>query len=727
MEECIEGLVREMKGMMVDMDVYSCVFSSAYDTACLAMLPSEKSSKGSMFPKCLQWIIENQRVGGFWGEGYEYNSPTIESLPSTFACIIALKSWNVGHECIEKGLEFIHGNINKLLLEQSQLSGAQRFTIILPAMIELANSKGLEIFPKGVPDLVKSVFKERDNILQREGNAQALQAPLLHHLEALPLHLMDREFTKLLMVDLLENLGLGEYFTKEIQEMLGGIYKMWMEKGQGTTWEQFEKKQICMDSLAFRLLRMHGYNVSPSRFCWYLDNMEIRSHVEENYEEYLSSMLSVYKASHLMFDREIELEKARSFSKMLLEKAMSNNIWENFSTVYNLQDEIKYELRVPWLARLDHLVHRRHIERFEEGVMLWMGNGSYFRLPSRAHNILEELAKRNYSMRQSMYRDEIEKLERWVRKSGIQDLGFARQKTTYCFFASAAAICEPNMSLARMSSAKSGILVTVIDDFFDIHGSMDELQSFTDAIERWNGGGLTAHAKVLFCALDDHINTIAKQAFHQQARDITDHLRQIWYKAIKAWLKEAEWIRNSYIPSVEEYREVAMESIGLEQIVLPGVYLVGLEISNEIIHHDHHKKILELVTLSTRLLNDMQSYEREIKECKPNFVSLLLRQNRRQTTQDVIDNLKKILDQKERRLLEKLLIEEENSLPSPCRKIHLRILKIFQMFYNGTNVFDSPTQLLGDINKAIYKDITSGCASATQIQPMCEPICGSCK
>lgn len=44
---------------------------------------------------------------------------------------------------------------------------------------------------------------------------------------------------------------------------------------------------------------------------------------------------------------------------------------------------------------------------------------------------------------------------------------------------------HPRLRAVRMTSAKNGILLTIIDDFFDAKGSMNELTHFTDAVERY--------------------------------------------------------------------------------------------------------------------------------------------------------------------------------------------------------------------------------------------------
>lgn len=65
-------------------------------------------------------------------------------------------------------------------------------------------------------------------------------------------------------------------------------------------------------------------------------------------------------------------------------------------------------------------------------------------------------------------------------------MGFGREKTTYCYFAVAASSSLPRGSVVRLIVAKSAIIITVADDFFDMKGSLEELQSLNDAIQRYN-------------------------------------------------------------------------------------------------------------------------------------------------------------------------------------------------------------------------------------------------
>lgn len=67
----------------------------------------------------------------------------------------------------------------------------------------------------------------------------------------------------------------------------------------------------------------------------------------------------------------------------------------------------------------------------------------------------------------------------------LDKLKFARQKQPYCYFSAATSLFPPELSDARMSWAKSAFLTTVVDDFFDIGGSEEELVNLIQLVEKY--------------------------------------------------------------------------------------------------------------------------------------------------------------------------------------------------------------------------------------------------
>lgn len=82
---------------------------------------------------------------------------------------------------------------------------------------------------------------------------------------------------------------------------------------------------------------------------------------------------------------------------------------------------------------------------------------------------------------------------RWSKDNGLTDMGFGREKTTYCYFAVSSSISLPHDSYVRLLVAKSGIIITVADDFFDKGGSLNELKSLTGAVKRYPSLVVSSH------------------------------------------------------------------------------------------------------------------------------------------------------------------------------------------------------------------------------------------
>ncbi|CAK9141572.1 unnamed protein product [Ilex paraguariensis] len=176
-QSSIKALVKEIKEeMFSNLDLYSIFSPSAYDTACLAMIPDPGQDDRPMFKNCLNWILDNQKEEGFWGESNLDGVPSIETLPTTLACMVTLKTWSVGEENIEKGarsaetahksLAFLHANTG-MLVEVNKHHFPHWITIVFPAMVELAQATGLELlFPDELKGLVSNILLEKHQFLK---------------------------------------------------------------------------------------------------------------------------------------------------------------------------------------------------------------------------------------------------------------------------------------------------------------------------------------------------------------------------------------------------------------------------------------------------------------------------------------------------------------------------------------------------------------------------------
>ncbi|XP_050230103.1 (E,E)-geranyllinalool synthase-like [Mercurialis annua] len=757
----IKALVQDVKeNIFLDVDHYTLIATSAYDTAWLAMVPDNSDPSQPMFESCLNWVLTNQNQDGFWGECDGHGEPTIECLTATVACMVALKKWNVGQKMIGRGMAFIRANAENLV-EEIYDSCPRWFAIIFPAMLDLAHANGLDILihdfmyarrinmyreevvekHQYYPPLLsyletspicnidkeavaKNLCQDGSLFQSPSATAQAFMATgnkqCLAYMQSLvqecpngvpPTYPIDEQLIKLSMANQIQKLGLGEHFNQEIQQVLKQVYRNYMNQDSRPKPITSVASKLYKDSLAFRLLRMHGYNVSPRTsywiFCWFLHDEGIKDHIQKNCEFFSSVMLNVHKATDLMFPGEYEVEEAKLFSRNLLEKSipMEPKVQMNYPFL-DFHNLIKHELRFPWLARLDHLEHRIWIEE-KNNSALWMGKASFIRFSILDDDKLMKLAVKNYEFRQSIYMNELEKIKRWSKFWGLTEMGFGREKTTYCYFAVAASTSLPHDSDVRIMVAKSAVIITVADDFYDSEGSLDQLEKLTDAIQRWDGKGLSGYGRTIFNVLDDLVREMsAKYLKEQRTDDITNSFQFIWYETFNAWFTEAKWNKSGFIPSTQEYLETGMISIATHTLVLPCSCFLEKKLPKMKLNPTQNETITRLLMIIPRLLNDIQSYEKEMKEGKINMVLLHMKENPEAKIEDSIAYVKQIINQKKKEFMEQTLKDDINGLPKEFRHFHLSCLKVFQMFFDSSNGYDSTTtKMLQDIQNAIYLPI----------------------
>ncbi|XP_020576698.1 S-linalool synthase-like [Phalaenopsis equestris] len=639
--------------------------------------------------------------------------------------------------------------------DESDKVGLQRWIL----MVELAEAKGLKVFPaiqrikNGISNefelnrikincseenetierivMREIAFENSGSELFRSPSATAcafmtsgnqtyktyLQNLLVDCQQGVPpIYLADKDVIKLWVVDHLERLGCAEHFSEDIRHVMDHQYRKWIEEEVQVPKSKDVAFQIYKDSLAFRLLRMHGYQVSPGRFCWFIDDKEMLSHIKYHYDFFLGPMFSIYKASHIAFPDNHELDKAGEFAHQILQMGIfsmkSKNETEHSATSTIFQQDIEHEFGLKWLARMDFLEQRLYIER--GGIYLfWMGNNSPYCKTLQNGGLLE-LAIDNFMTRQLVYNKELDELHRWAKDTGLSTMGFGREKTTYCYFAAASSTCLPLNTNSRKEAVKSAILITIVDDFFDEKASLHDLSILTDAVQRWEGKGLTSHSKVIFTALDNFVHDISSKIFRLHGLDLKENLQDNWKEIFKSWLKEAEWSRSTHYISIDQYIENGKTSIAVHMIILALCYLTNSRIDIEESCWDlRNIMITQSIMTSCRLLNDLESYEKEALVGKPNIILLYLKENPKEGIDDAKAFVMNILEKKKKKILQLVMSKDstKSEMPTEWKDLHLSALKVFQMFFNSTNAFDSPTMLVESINKAIYEPLVNRKAS----------------
>ncbi|KAH6777165.1 Terpenoid cyclases/Protein prenyltransferases superfamily protein [Perilla frutescens var. frutescens] len=401
---------------------------------------------------------------------------------------------------------------------------------------------------------------------------------------------------------------------------------------------------------------------------------------------------------------------------------------------YNVDQALEY----PFYAILDRIAKRKNIEHYNFDSLRFLKTS--YSSPKFGNKDFLFLSVEDFNRCQMIHREELRELERWVIENRLDELKFARSKSAYCYFSAAATFFAPELSDARMAWAKNGILTTVVDDFFDVGGSVEELKDlirlvelcvsipmllpplgsayFCDDLEvtvyhhfrhRWDVNVSTEcssnNVQIIFSALWHTICEIGDKGFKLQGRIITDNIIAIWLDLLYSMMKETEWARDKFIPTIDEYMSNAYVSFALGPIVLSALYLVGPKLSEEMVNHSEYHSLFKSMSTCGRLLNDIRGYEREIEDGKLNALSLYMINNGGEITKEAaILELKSWIDTQRRELL-RLVLEGNNSvLPKSCKELFGHMCSVVHLFYSKDDGFTSQG-LIQVVNAIIHEPI----------------------
>ncbi|KAF9663313.1 hypothetical protein SADUNF_Sadunf17G0027200 [Salix dunnii] len=269
----------------------------------------------------------------------------------------------------------------------------------------------------------------------------------------------------------------------------------------------------------------------------------------------------------------------------------------------DLADQVNHALELP--------LHRR-TQRLEA---VWSIEA--YRKKQGANRVLLELAILDYNMVQSVYQRDLRETSRWWRRVGLATkLHFARDRLIESFYWAVGVAFEPQYSDCRKSVAKMFSFVTIIDDIYDVYGTLDELELFTDAVERWDVTAvddLPDYMKLCFLALYNTINEIAYDNLKEKGGNILPYLTKAWADLCNAFLQEAKFLYNKSTPTFDEYFGNAWKSSsGPLQLVFAYFAVVQNIKKEETENLQKYHDIISWPSYIFRLCNDLASASAEI-------------------------------------------------------------------------------------------------------------------
>ncbi|KAJ0714568.1 putative R-linalool synthase [Helianthus annuus] len=176
------------------------------------------------------------------------------------------------------------------------------------------------------------------------------------------------------------------------------------------------------------------------------------------------AILNLYEASYHSFGDESVLDKARDLTKKYLEE----NLDEVNGSIAPL---VSHALEVPLQWRVPRVEARWFIDLCEKR--------------SDMNPVVIELAKLDFDMVQAVHIEDLKHASRWWRNtSWDKKLSFARDRLVECFLWTIGYSYVTGFSTGRREITKVNAMITTMDDVYDVYGTLDELEQFTDVISR---------------------------------------------------------------------------------------------------------------------------------------------------------------------------------------------------------------------------------------------------
>ncbi|KAH6800197.1 hypothetical protein C2S52_000661 [Perilla frutescens var. hirtella] len=399
--------------------------------------------------------------------------------------------------------------------------------------------------------------------------------------------LLDEEMEavqKLDLVDDLKNLGLSYFFEDQIKQILKFIYN---EHECFRSNVEAKERDLYFTALGFRLLRQHGFQVSQEVFDCFKN--EEGSDFKASLGDDTKGLLQLYEASFLLREGEDTLELARQYATKFLQKKVDHELIDDDS---NLLSWIRHSLEIPLHWRIQRLEARWFLDAYATR--------------HDVNPIILELAKLDFNIIQATQQEELKDLSSTCL---AEKLPFVRDRLVESYFW-AIALFEPHQyGYHRKIAAKIITLITSLDDVYDIYGTLDELQLFTDAIQRWDTESISRlpyYMQLFYMVLYNFVSELAYDSLKEKGFITIPYLQRSWADLVVAYLKEAKWFYNGYTPSMEEYLNNAYISIGATPVISQVFFTLATSIDKPVIEslYEYHR-ILRLSGMLVRLPDDL--------------------------------------------------------------------------------------------------------------------------
>nr|T1RRJ4.1 RecName: Full=(-)-endo-fenchol synthase, chloroplastic; Short=Alpha fenchol synthase; Short=LsFENS; AltName: Full=Alpha pinene synthase; AltName: Full=Limonene synthase; Flags: Precursor [Lavandula stoechas]AGN72801.1 alpha fenchol [Lavandula stoechas] len=408
--------------------------------------------------------------------------------------------------------------------------------------------------------------------------------------------LLDEDMEAVQQLDFIEdlnNLGISYLFKDKITQILNHIYN----EHRCFHNNEAEESDLYFTALGFRLLRQHGFKVSQEVFDCFKN--EKYTNFKASLAGDTKGLLQLYEASFLLREGEDTLELARKFSTKLLQQKIDEGEPDN-----NLLSCIRHSLELPLHWRLQRLEARWFLDAYATRHDM--------------NPIIFELAKLEFNITQATQQEELKDLSRWWNSTGLAEkLPFARDRIVESYFWAMGTFEPHQYGYQRELVSKIIALTTVVDDIYDVYGTLEELELFTDVIRRWETESideLPYYIQLCYLAVNKFVFDLAHDVLKDKGFNSLPYLKRSWKDLIERYLIEAKWYHNRYTPSLEEYLNNARVTITCPTILSQIYFALASPIEKPVIEvmYKYHD-ILYLSGMLLRLPDDLGTAPFELK------------------------------------------------------------------------------------------------------------------
>ncbi|KAF8691369.1 hypothetical protein HU200_040500 [Digitaria exilis] len=266
----------------------------------------------------------------------------------------------------------------------------------------------------------------------------------------------------------------------------------------------------------------------------------------------------------------------------------------------SLVNEIKHALEIPLPRRVRIYEAKYHI--------------SVHRKDTEGEELIIELAKLNSNRMQLQYQQELNIITRWW--NGLElpsKLSFARDRVVECYFWIVGVYFEPSYSRGRIILAKVLAIVSILDDTYDVYGTLEECELFTKCMYSWDlagAYGLPDNMKVILEKVLETCQSIDNELAQRRNFAWPTSKMQI-VDLVRAYNNEVKWREQGYVSAtVAEHLLVSARSGACHLLSCASFVGMGDVATEEAFDWVCSvPKIVQALCVVLRLSDDLRSYE----------------------------------------------------------------------------------------------------------------------